>query len=396
MKNNLKRNKILIFNGYYYPAKNCGGPVTSIENIVNSCYDEFDFYIVCYNHDWNDTIPFNRDINIWYELGNAQVMYVPDSYLDFSITHMKELFISLKPNLVWFSGVLTPNNKIVAAICGKKYNIPILFSPRGEVSADRIALKKYKKVLYLKLVNLLGIFKKCFFHGTSDDEIAGLKKYFKPVDDHLFKVANISILQQPDIIKYYKQKDRLRVMFFSRIHEVKNLLYAVKCVCNCKQKIDFDVYGPMESPDYWEECMRVFNSAPVNINIKYCGIISKENLSQTIQKYDCFLFPTINENYGHVIAEALANSRPVILSKGTTPWDDLDCVAGYAIELNSPQTFTDKLDYYASLDNKQFEDIINSTKEYFKHKTISDGAIEGHKEMFCKIIADFSNLTNTK
>jgi len=383
-----KRNKILIFNGYYYPAKNCGGPVTSIENIVNSCSDEFDFYIVCYNHDWNDLTPFDRKVNTWYELGKAKVMYVQDSYFDYSVRHMNELFESLRPDLVWFSGVLTPNNKIVAAICGKRMHIPVLFSPRGEVSADRIIIKGYKKIPYLRLVHLFGFFKDCYFHGTSDDEIDGLNKYFKPASDHLFRIANISIVQQPDVVGYNKEKGTLRVMFFSRIHEVKNLLYAVKCVCKCRQNIIFDVYGPMESPEYWEECMKVYDSASDNITINYGGIISKENLNHTIQKYDCFLFPTINENYGHVIAESLANSRPVILSKGTTPWDDLDNHAGFAIDLNNPEIFTDKLEYFASLDKTQFEDIIRSTKQYFKDKTMSDGAIEGHKEMFRNIIAN--------
>ena len=76
--------KILIFNGYYYPSKNCGGPITSIENIVNTCCDEFDFYIICYNHDFNDMTPFEVEKNKWIKVGNANVMYVEQNYLDFS------------------------------------------------------------------------------------------------------------------------------------------------------------------------------------------------------------------------------------------------------------------------------------------------------------------------
>lgn len=383
------RNKILIFNGYYYPSKNCGGPVTSIENIVNSCSDEYDFYIVCYNHDWNDTTPFDLATNTWHENGKAKVMYVTDLYLDFSLKHMRKLFTSLKPNLVWFSGVLTPNNKIVAAICGKRMNIPVLFSPRGEVSADRIAIKRYKKIPYLRIIRLLGVFNECYFHGTSEDEIEGLNKFFNPPMDHLFRIPNISILQQPDVKEYYKQSGTLRAMFFSRIHEVKNLLYAVKSVCKCKQRIIFDIYGPIESQEYWNECLKVYESAPDNITIKYNGVLSKTDIRETIQNHDCFIFPTINENYGHVIAECLANSRPVILSKGTTPWDDLNGLAGCVIDLNQPEEFTSIIDHYASLDNSSFGEIIASTKKYFINKMLSDGAIEGHKKMFAAIIDQY-------
>lgn len=394
--NTYNKKKILIFNGYYYPSKNCGGPVTSIENIVNSCSDVYDFYIVCYNHDWNDITPFDRETNTWYEVGKAKVRYVPDSYLDFSLKHMRELFTSLKPDLVWFSGVLTPNNKIVAAICGKRMNIPVLFSPRGEVSADRIVIKKYKKIPYLRVIKLLGIYNECYFHGTSEDEIEGLNKFFSPTKDHIFRIPNISILQQPDVVAHHKQSGTLRAMFFSRIHEVKNLLYAVKCISKCKQNIIFDIYGPIESQEYWDECLRVSKSAPSNITVNYKGILSKADIRETIQKHDCFIFPTINENYGHVIAECLANSRPVILSKGTTPWDDLDKRAGYVIDLTNPEEFTSKIDFCASLDDPKYKDIIVSTKKYFIDKTLSDGAIRGHKKMFATIIDSYGKTEGFK
>lgn len=383
------KKKILIFNGFYYPSKNCGGPVTSIENIVNSCSDEFDFHIVCYNHDWNDSTPFDKEVNTWHKVGKAKVMYVPDSYLDFSIKKMRNILASLNPDLIWFSGILTPNNKIVASICGKKMRIPVLFSPRGEVSADRISIKWYKKIPYLKLINLLGIYDECYFHGTSEDEIEGLNRFFHPSKNHIAKVPNISILQQPDVTEYHKEEGTLKAMFFSRIHEVKNLLYAVKCVCKCKQRIIFDIYGPIESEEYWDECMKEYQSAKDNITINYKGILSKAEMRETIQSHDCFIFPTINENYGHVIAESLANSRPVILSKGTTPWDDLNDKAGYAIDLDKPEEFISKIDYYASLGDSAFAKIIASTKEYFINKTLSDGAIEGHKKMFTDIIQDY-------
>ncbi len=123
--------KILIFNGYYYPSKNCGGPITSIENIVNTCCDDYEFYIICYNHDFNDKTAFDVTLNLWVKVGNANVMYVEQNYLDFSKENMKSVLIKLKPNLIWFSGVLTPNNKIVAVNIARKMNIPLLISPRG-------------------------------------------------------------------------------------------------------------------------------------------------------------------------------------------------------------------------------------------------------------------------
>ena len=378
--------RILIFNGYYYPSKNCGGPITSIENIVNACCDEFEFYIICYNHDFNDSTEFQVPLKEWVKIGNANVMYVKQGYLDFSLTRMKDLFCDLKPDLVWFSGILTPNNKLVSAIVAKKLDIPILFSPRGELSADRVKLKAYKKIPYLRLVSLVGIYKNCFFHATSDDEEQGILKYFHPDDDHVFKVANISITQQPEIVDIKKEVGKCNVFFFSRIHEVKNLLFGIKCLNNCKNNISLDIYGPIESESYWSECMEEIKKSPSNISINYCGILDYSNKSKTIQEHHCFLFPTVNENYGHVIAESLANSRPVILSKATTPWDDLNGIAGYVIELNNPKGFTTYIDKIADMSKEEFYSLTLKTKDYFKSKTKSDDAIKKHKKMFKTII----------
>lgn len=381
--------KILIFNGYYYPSKNCGGPITSIENIVNACCKEYSFYIVCYNHDFNSRVPFNVETNKWTNVGNANVMYVEHNKLDFSKKNMRVLLEGVMPDLIWFSGVLTPNNKLVAVSIAKSNNIPVLFSPRGELSADRVKLKAYKKMPYLKLLSLTKVYNESFFHGTSDDEIAGIVRFFNPDTNHIFKVANISILPQDDQVEYRKKEGELNLFFFSRIHEVKNLKFAIEVLANCKRRVNFDIYGPIESEIYWSECKKTIELLPQNIRVNYCGVISHEELNQVIQLHDAFLFPTINENYGHVIAETLANSRPVIVSKGTTPWDSLDHVAGYTISLNSPEEYSRIIDEMADMTMDQFNDLVQSTKKYFKQAIEKDSAIIGHIEMINDILKHY-------
>jgi len=377
--------KILIFNGYYYPSKKCGGPVTSIENIINACCYEFEFYIICYNHDFNDKISFNVEINKWLQVGNAKVMYVEPGYLDFSFKRTRILCEKLKPDLIWFSGVLTPNNKIVTVKIAKKLAIPVLFSPRGEVSKERVKLKAYKKIPYLNLLRISGIYKNCYFHGTSEDEEAGIRKYFKPDKDHIFKVSNIAIMQQPDMVRFEKKKGYLRLFFFSRIHEVKNLLFAIQAVNQCRSNIIFDIYGPIEDYNYWEQCENEIKNSPQNIIIRYVGILQHLEMNSTIQSYDAFLFPTINENFGHVIAESLANSRPVILSKGTTPWDDLHEKAGFVETLDDISAFIRRIEYYAELNEHQYGQVIENTKKYFMEKMGKNEAINGHLKMLHSI-----------
>uniref|UniRef100_UPI003F68EE1C glycosyltransferase family 4 protein n=1 Tax=Streptococcus pluranimalium TaxID=82348 RepID=UPI003F68EE1C len=387
--------KILIFNGYYYPAKKTGGPITSIENAVNACSDEYDFYVIAYNHDFADQEEFNVPLNQWVTYGKAKVMYVKNNDIDFSFSRNKQILEELLPDLIWFSGVLTPNNKIVTSINARKLCIPVLFSPRGEVSDDRVAIKRIKKIPYLKLLQFFRIYKNSYFHGTSEDEISGIKRFFTSSDSHIFNIPNIPVQKQDTVNTVMKEEQKLRIIFFSRIHEVKNLDYAIKVLNNCKEQITFDIYGPIESVEYWEECQKLIEGSPANILINYQGLLERENMSQIIQSYDLLFFPTVNENYGHVIAESLANSVPVLLSRGTTPWDDLDNCAGFTFNLENPDEFSGCIDKLAKMSYEDFSILKQQTYDYFDKKIEQDEAIHGHKNMFKKII-NSKEIANAK
>lgn len=186
--------------------------------------------------------------------------------------------------------------------------------------------------------------------------------------------------------RYSKKAGTVRAMFISRIHEVKNLDYAIKVFSKIKEQGEFDIYGPIESKDYWNKCVELIKKVPDNITIKYCGCINPNEVSKIYSQYDCFLFPTQNENYGHVIAEALANQCPVILSRGTTPWDDIDEKAGFVCKLYNDDEFINALSKIAAMNAKEYENLMEKTHLYYVEKKKESEAIVGHKAMFESII----------
>ena len=377
---------VLIFNGYYLPSKNYGGPLTSIINVVDSCHRDYEFYVVCKNHDFNSTVPFDVETDTWLQVGNAKVMYLSDNKIGFSKTEIGRLLDSVNPDMIWLTGILRPQIKLVATRLAKDRHIPVLISPRGELDRDRVRIKWYKKFPYLRLVRLVNVYGRSFFHATSEDERKGIKRFFSPENGHIFYAPNISIAKQPVITSHIKETGKLNVLFFSRIHPVKNLLFAFEVLSKCKSSFSFDVYGPLEDKEYWNRCMDIAKGFDSNIIVQYKGVLSKDDLSRVVQEHDCLLFPTLNENYGHVIAETLANSRPVVISKGTTPWDIVDGVAGYAIELNQPERFAECLDKLAEMDNLSFSALIDSTSSFFDSCPLVSDAIESHIDMFNKVI----------
>jgi glycosyltransferase involved in cell wall biosynthesis len=66
--------------------------------------------------------------------------------------------------------------------------------------------------------------------------------------------------------------------------------------------------------------------------VRLAGLLGGEELSRLLATSSCLVLPSLTENFGNVVAEALAHRVPVIASTGT-PWSglrDRDC--GWWIE----------------------------------------------------------------
>ncbi len=381
------RKKVLVFNGYYIPAKKYGGPTTSLAAIVENCSEDYEFYIVAANHDLNDDKVFENIHDGWNQVGKAQVLYIDLNEINYKPKKIRDLLKEVKPDLVWLVGILVPADKWYVAPECRKLGIPYLISPRGEVCENTFRLKYRKKKIVADVAKCFGIYKNAWYHATSEEERDGLIKYYGAPSDRIFLVPNIAANLHAKERTIEKKPGELRIVFISRIQEKKNLLTAIKAVNQLSGDIVFDIYGPMEEPEYWRKCQEEIKKSPENVRINYCGALSPDQVGPTFARYHCFLFPTISENYGHVIVEALSNCCPVILSKGTTPWDDIDEVAGYVADLHNTNDFSDKLSHIASIEYTAYKTLMNSTGDYYERKIISDNAVEGHKKMLKEVIS---------
>lgn len=378
--------KILVFNGYYIPAKNYGGPTTSMATIVEHCSDNYQFYIVAANHDLNDSKIFEGISKGWNKVGKAKVLYLDTKKLRWNFTAILNIINEVHPDMVWLVGIIVPHTKWpISKICRKK-NIPCLISPRGEVCKNAISLNKRKKQLIISLANILGIYKNAFFHSTSDEETEGIIKYFNVARKRIFFASNIPKTLKAETREIEKKPGCIKMVFISRIQEKKNIITAIKAANKLNGIISFDIYGPMESEGYWKLCEEEIKNSPNNVTVRYCGTLSSELVTKVFSKYHCFVFPTLSENYGHSIAESLSVSCPVLLSKGTTPWDDLDLLAGYTHELNNVSMLAETMQRLIDMDQEQYNRLVVSTGKYFEKRIKEDGAVQNHLKMIERVV----------
>jgi glycosyltransferase involved in cell wall biosynthesis len=249
-----------------------------------------------------------------------------------------------------------------------KGKIPILLAPRGELCKNAFH-KKYKKIPYIMALKLL--FKQCniYYQATSNEEIQAIIKYLGAKEEHIYLLSNVPSLPSHNFIQNMKKIGYARCVFISRIHPKKNLTYALKILKDVECNVIFDIYGPLEDVSYWKECLSIIDSLPNNIAVKYCGVVSHDQIAETFAKYDVLLFPTQSENYGHVIVEALLSGCILVISD-QTPWTDVnDTKAGWAISLDDSERFITAINEIGKMDDKQFEILKKRSIAYISSKT---------------------------
>ena len=377
------KKRIAIFIGGYLPAKKYGGPVTSIANLVENLCDDFDFYIISNDHEFQETERLSGIKQGWNKVGNGKVLYLRES--EYSYRRFTSILDKVKADMVYLSSVFYYQMNFTAIRAANRLGIPIILAPRGELCEGAMKIGKTKKEIFLCIERALKIFKNTYFQATSEDEETAIKKYLKISNDKIFNLPNMACKVSLSNIKP-KSDDCLRLVYISRLVRKKNVLFAIRQIKKCKTKIRFDIYGPIEDKEYWKECKYELADCPDNVIIEYRGAISPGESVSVFKKYNIFVFPTLSENYGHVIAEALAAGCHLIVSKGTTPWDDIHDHGGYALSLNDGDSWSKTIDFVSRMNEDDYLSFNQTLHKYVETKLLNDDLNNSYIDMFSKVM----------
>ena len=377
---------ILVITGGYFPGVDFGGIATSRYNFSQALGDDYDIAIVTRNHDYKKSEPYTNIKDGWNEFGKGRVLYLSDD--EFCEESFARIIDETAPVLVYLSGTITSyfyfNKGAISA--ARKKNVPVLLTPDGDVCTNAMRIKATKKMLAAAFCKLTGAFKDVYFQSTSDDEANNLTRYLGINKDMIALLSNLpcQVIPRAD---FEKESGRLKLVFFSRICEKKNLLYAIELVSKLKASVTFDIYGSMEDEQYWQRCDELIATLPENINVTYKGRVDPSDAREVAKTYDAFLFPTLSENYGYVIEEALLCGCPVIISRGTTPWDDVHGRGGAAIPLDDPDGFVKELNKIANMGTSEYKEYVSELNAYINEKLSTEKLIADYKALMEKIVA---------
>lgn len=380
-----QRRKILVLVDWYLPGFKAGGPIRSVANIVQALKDEFEFSIVTRDTDYLETSPYkNVESDKWLQLGDGtRVWYFSSASLN--RTGLRRLLESETYDAVYLNSFFSFYFSLLPLYLLKrtlKSKARIILAPRGMLASNALSIKKHKKKIFLTFAKLLGLHDGIAWHASSQLEEQEIRAVFPAAN---VKVAlNIPSSEKVSLQPRIKSGGEIRLFFLSRIAIKKNLHAAIEAVCAVgdRYKVQFDIYGPVDEAHYWEQCKAIIDKAPAHVKIEYKGSLDNNIVHDTLSKYHFMLFPTLNENYGHVILESLSSGCPVIVSD-QTPWRDLEAKkAGWDIRLNDHDAFVAVIEKCAAMPQAEFEEWSESAFAYSLRFLHNEATLQQNKELF--------------
>lgn len=255
-------------------------------------------------------------------LENAHVHYItkPINFVSF-YKQVVRLIDEIIPDVININGCWYPGCSFVSFIA-KRRGIKVVLTPHGMLEPWIMKRHYYtRKLPALLLYQKSAIMKADIIHATAESEKKNIA--------HLGYNSNVKVIPNGikinDIQQKQSWKRTKKILFLSRVHPKKGLLNLLDSVAQLKSL--FDGYKVLIAGEgdlqYIKELKNKITELKIGNIVSIVGAVYGNEKWKLYRESDLFVLPTFSENFGIVIAEALASGTPVITTKGT-PWEDLE------------------------------------------------------------------------
>ena len=310
---------VAVFTALYPPASRGGGPIRSTEAMVAASPAGVVPIVLTGDRDLGAHEPMAVPRNTWTTRGGIEVRYTSPSLADL-FKGFRELK-RRRPSLLYFNSFFEAKFTILPLMLwriGFWGRPKLLVAPRGEFGSGALNRRTAKKRLYMQVFRLLGIHRSVVWHSTAAHESEDIRKT-------LGSNARIILRENHTLLPLEAQTPPASpgaipdFVFLGRLVEHKGLNILLKALAGFTDPLQLSIYGPEEDQAYVDECKALAARLPDCIAVEFNGAVAPDDVRKVISSYDALLLPTAGENFGHVIAEALSVSCPVMVT-ATTPW----------------------------------------------------------------------------
>lgn len=386
----MKRNLLCILD-HYYPGSNSGGPAKSIDNLSSALSATCLFYIFTRDRDFGSKTPYSTvPISRWVRFGSALVFYSSGSCRRAAIlfrllfeSRFDILYLNSYFSILSIFSLALYKVLIFARLTKVK---TVILAPRGELTLNSLRLKPRKKALFIYLAQFIRLHSNIVWQASSEIEKEDILR---------MNFVRANVLVAPNLVTTFSSSapkfralnmppsgEVLRIVFVSRLVPKKNLIFLLRVLTRAKHPIHLGILGPIQDPEYWSKCSSIINSLPSFISVELHGPVPSDVVSSVLRTYDVFFFPTLSENFGHVIFESLSVGTSVVVSNNT-PWISDPSGALKVLSLDSEDYWLDSLRWWASLKLEQKLNMRNNALLVASRYLDSTDELLQNEALFC-------------
>lgn len=375
---------------YYLPGYKGGGPAVSVSRMAERLSQEVEFCVFSRDRDLGDDTPYpDVPLGEWFERGGIRYFYAPPQKL--GPAGLLRAMNAIRPDVVYLNSYFSriTRSALVLRVLGLTKKASFLIAPRGEFSPGALQLKAAKKRVYLRLLGALGQHKNLTWQVSSIHEMRDTKAVIEERATCFVKAPDLMDVTVDPVAQTSlpKQPGEAQFTFISRLSPKKNLLGAIEMLRDVKGKATFTIYGPIEDLNYWASCEKAMSSLPDGVACLHEGPIPPAEVCSKLSQHHFFLFPTLGENFGHVIPEALSAGCPTLLSD-QTPWQDLgDRGAGWVMPLEDRAAWVRAIQDCIDMDEETYCAMRQAAQGYVCELAKSSTDLEKSREMFHAAVA---------
>jgi glycosyltransferase involved in cell wall biosynthesis len=215
-------------------------------------------------------------------------------------------------------GLWTPVNHSAARVA-HRLALPLLWTTHGMLNPWAFGHKAWKKKLAWWLYQKRDLVGANVLHATSKPEADALHV--------LLPSRRIATIPNGVSLPEWKEPTRgtspRKVLFLGRIYPVKGLLNLVRAWAMVRPAGWQCVIAGPDECGHKNEVETAIRAAGLQDGFRFAGTVGGEDKWQLYRRADLLVLPSFTENFGIVVAEALAAGVPAITTKGT-PWKELE------------------------------------------------------------------------
>lgn len=315
-------------------------------------------------------------------LENATVHYVSSSLLGKFQSEWADILDSLKPDVVHANTCWLPMSSIAQKIAQKR-GYKVVLSPHGMLE-PWIVNRHYwtKKVPAMLLYQRTAVKNADILHATAESEKQNIVEL--GLND---RVAVIPNGVDVDAIAVKTSWARTRtIVFLSRIHVKKGINFLLEAVAQMRDRLQgYKVVVAGEGDaEYIKELKQLAMKLGVQYMVDFAGGVYEDVKWRLLRDADVFVLPTHSENFGIVVAEALACGTPVITTTGT-PWSELrSCNCGWQVAVGRESLVNALSEFLIKTDDELREMGLRGRKlieEKYSTESIALQMIEMYKSL---------------